>query len=203
MHPRHVALATEDELSEAVGQKLISMTNGKLAATLLLRQGGQGYLYKRIKNFCEMSAHQPVILITDLDNSKHPHELITKWLGKLQKPKQLIIRIAVREIESWVLSDHAAINTLLGKSIGKIPENPDTLADPKSTLLSLAKKAPREIKADLVAQSGTVARQGYGYNRVLIEFIKESWCPIRASERSDSLKRAIHRIQELANNHHQ
>ena len=146
-----------------------------------------------------MAIHQPVIILTDLDNSKHPTALIEKLLGKVKRPEQLIIRVAVREIESWVLSDRQEISKFLGSSVGKIPEDPDSLPDPKATLLGLAKKAPREVRADLVAQAGTIAKQGVGYNRVLVDFIRKHWCPTRASENSRSLRRAISRIQDLAN----
>ena len=64
---RPVFIASEDALSEAVGQRLIEATGSDLAVTQLLRRGGSGYLRSRMRNFCEVARRTPVLLLTDLD----------------------------------------------------------------------------------------------------------------------------------------
>ncbi|MCH8887923.1 MAG: hypothetical protein IIC13_15175 [SAR324 cluster bacterium] len=193
-----IALATEDELSEAVGYRLLEETMGRLEVNIPLRQGGFGYLKKRIGNFYQMAQYQSILLLTDLDQIGCPSILIDSWIQTLQIPENFLFRVAVRETEAWLLADHDGMSVFLGAKVGSFPENPDLLTDPKAALLTMAKKAPREIRHEMVAQKGAIAAQGVGYNAVLSQFIREKWNPERASGRSESLRRARKRIKELS-----
>lgn len=192
-----IVLATEDELSEAVGSCLAREAGLEIGQKL--RRGGFGYLKTRLHSFCEIALRQPVLLLTDLDRARCAPTLIEKWMGNLERPENLIFRVAVREIESWLLADHDAIRTLLGNRIGKLPENPDALPDPKQALLALAGRAPREVREDLVVTEGALASQGLGYNARLCDMVEQDWKPDRAADRSASLAKARTRLQELAN----
>jgi hypothetical protein len=191
-----IVLATEDELSEQVGLRLAAEAG--LEVGQQLRRGGNGYLRSRIVNFCQMAQTQPVFLITDLDQSRCASTLINNWLGQRPRPPQFLFRVAVHEIESWLLADHEAMHSLLNRQGPKLPIAPDDLHDPKETLLRLAKSARREIREDLVAQQGSIASQGLGYNSRLCQLVREYWQPERAANRSPSLQRARLRLRELA-----
>ncbi|MBS0981462.1 hypothetical protein [Acetobacter thailandicus] len=195
-----VALATEDEISEAVGEKLI-LEYPVFADTSImrLRKNGSGYLFRRMNSWRSMAHYQVMIVLTDLDQLACPLVLLNKWISGNQKlPQNLLLRIAVREIESWLLADHVALIKLFGKE-ATFPNNPDTLQDPKQHLLKLAKNASRSVKDDLVAQQGAVSIQGIGYNRRLVNWVKEEWCPKRAASLSPSLTRARTAICDAAN----
>lgn len=196
---RAVALATEDELSEAVGLSLISEQESLCQAPpLLLRKQGFGYLRSKMDNWKRMAEHQTVVILTDLDRVNCPVKLLADWLGQDGKcPPGLVLRIAVREIEAWVLADHVAMRGLIGKK-GRLPSKPDDLADPKQHLLRLAESAPRSIREDLVAERKAMASQGIGYNRRLTELIRSAWDPERAAERSPSLARARRHLARVA-----
>ena len=192
-----VALATKDELSETIGIRILSAIVPPVHASLLLRKGGYGYLRSKMDSWCQLSQHRPVFLLTDLDNKECPSLLIDSWFGQRPRPENLIVRVAVREVESWLLADHEAMRFLLG-SKGKLPQNPDALEDPKQCLLRLAKSAKRDIREDLIFEAGTVASQGIGYNARLGFLVQRQWSPRRAAERSLSLRRTIERLEELA-----
>jgi len=190
-----IVLATEDQLSEEVGLRLASEAG--LVVGMCLRKDGNGYLRKRIPNFCEMALQQPVFLITDLDQTSCPTKLMKSWLGTKQRPAKLLFRVAVREIESWLLADHEGMRELLGPKAPKLPNQPDALADPKEALLNLAQRATRSVRDDLVATTGSVASQGLGYNARLGAWIRDHWKPARAADRSPSLAKARNRLREL------
>ena len=192
-----VDLATEDELSEAIGIRLLSEVPG-IGPGLLLRRGGSGYLRSRLKAFCEMARVRPLLIATDLDTAPCPAVLRDNWMGIYDQPTNFLFRVAVREVESWLLADHAAVVTLLGAFAARhLPDNPDALRDPKNHLLQIAQRAPREVRADLCAPSGALARQGLGYNVRLCGLVREHWNPERASLRSESLRRLRQRINAL------
>ena len=193
-----IHVATEDELSEAVGARLIKELGPNFGVSLQFRRGGFGYLRSKLASFCEIAKREAILLITDLDTGECASKLADDWFGTRQCPELLLFRVAVREVESWLLADHEAMKELLKKGAGKLPRQPDALVDPKSTLLQLAKKAPRDVRKDLLAERGAFAAQGLGYNKRLCFVVRESWNPERAALRSESLQRARMRLRALA-----
>ncbi len=194
---RNIVLATEDELSEFLGEKLIKDANTSLNVTLRLRKGGFGYLKSKLPNLCGLSKTQPVIIFTDLDSCECPKILIDSWFKNIERPQGFLFRVVVREIESWVLADHKAFSEYFGISQAKLPPDPDSLLDPKAALLKLVSGSRREIKDAMIAKKGALAIQGVGYNTILGDFIRTSWSSLRAQERSRSLKKAFSRINEF------
>lgn len=192
-----VALGTEDELSEAVGVRLLAEHEQYLQPGLRLRKSGFGYLRSNVKRWRELAQRQPVVLITDLDQIACPPALLNDWLGGQACPENLLLRVAVREVEAWLLADHVAMQGLLGDR-ARLPPAPDALPDPKQHLLGLAKRAPRDVRLDLVQEAGSVSRQGLGYNARLTDLVRMSWSPARAAERSPSLARARRSLGALA-----
>ena len=153
-----------------------------------------------MRNFCEMAHRGPVLVITDLDTNTCPSALRKIWLQRLPHPPGLLLRVAVREIEAWLLADHDAVVALLGKQAERrLPDDPDKIPEPKDLLLELARRAPLDVRLDLRAEAGAIARQGLGYNHRLRDLVSSLWRPDRAAERSPSLRRAIARIGELTN----
>ncbi len=194
---KSIVLATEDVLSEEAGLRLAKEA-GLEVTQPPLRRNGSGYLKSRIRNFCQMASFQTVLVISDLDQSECPSQLLRDWLGARERPPRLIIRVAVREIESWLLADHQAMRSLLGRRASKLPREPESLVDPKGMLLNLARHAPRDVREDLLPQKGAIASQGLGFNRRLGNLIRTDWSPRRAAERAPSLRRARDRLMELA-----
>ena len=193
---RAIALATEDELSEAIGLRLIAESPFHEADVLPLRRNGSGYLKSKVESWRQLAGQQVVLLLTDLDQIDCPVALRNEWLGTRPVPDRLLLRIAVREIESWVLADHDAMRKLIGDR-GKLPPAPDELGDPKAFLLNMVRKyAPRDVKQDLLAERGAMASQGLGYNRRLVAWGKSDWSPDRAAARSPSLLRARQALRD-------
>lgn len=151
-----------------------------------------------MRSFCQIARRTPVLLLTDLDAEECPARLIDDWSRRDAIPERLLFRVAVRQVESWLLADRDGMARLLKVSIRQLPRDPDVLPDAKRSLLLLAQRAPRTIRDDLVAESGATAAQGLGYNAVLSNFVRTSWDPSKAVLRSNSLARARRRVNELA-----
>lgn len=191
-----IAIATEDELSENVGIRLVK--DAGLSISMALRKNGNGYLRKSIDNFIAMSNRHPVLVITDLDRIESPERLTEQWFQNRSCPDGLLFHVAIREVEAWLLADHMGIKELLGAKIGKLPSDPELLPDPKAYLLSLAARAPRDLRDDLVAERNSMASQGFGYNSILGSFVNTLWQPIRAAERSRSLTILLNDLSMLS-----
>lgn len=195
-----IAIATEDELSEAVALKLVAVFADTHNVTHKLRKGGFGYLKSKMHNWRQMAERNLMLIITDLDQAVCPIALVQDWTSNQVSPQKLLLRVAVREIEAWVLADHEAMRELIGPK-GVLPPQPDNLPDPKQALLRLSKAAPKAIREDLLrVREDAGLAQGLGYNARLIPWVELSWCPERAADRSPSLARTITRLKEAVRN---
>lgn len=194
-----VNIATEDELSEAVAVRLVNGAFGDGRIGNRLGRIGNGYLIKKMPSFRQMANREPVFVLTDLDDAICAPNLIETWSGGEAFPENLLLRVAVRETESWLLADRNGMAELLGISPNKIPIDPETLDDPKRFLLNLARNAKREVRSELIVAKGSVASQGLGYNRLLSTFVSSDWKLEDAVHSSASLSKAVVRLRELAN----
>lgn len=192
-----IGIATEDELSEAVVEKILNSTLVDFNIVWKRRKRGFGYLKKNIRKFNEVAKSYPVLLLTDLDNALCASELTSSWLT-IPKSPNFLFRVAVREVEAWLLADREAIAQFLNVSSSICPDSPDNLTDPKQALLNLAKKSKtREIKQDLLSAKGSLSPVGLGYNARLSDFVWKHWDVNRAVVRSASLDRAWKRACAL------
>jgi len=189
------ALATEDALSEAVGRRLLSELSGEVWVSPALRKGGRGYLRMRMNSWRQMASRQGVLVLTDLDLIDCPPTLLRDWHAGRVAPPGLLLRVAVRTIEAWILADHQAMRKLIGPKV-PLPSCPDDLRNPKQHLLNLAQHAPRDVRLDLIKQAGAMASQGIGYNARLTDWVTSTWSPDRAAARSPSLRRTRARLRE-------
>lgn len=190
-NPIPVNLAVEDSLSDAVCRKLLLDSGKTFAIGVTFSQGGYGYLRKTIKGFNRAARGTPFLILTDLDNGECAPELQREWLNVERHPN-LIFRVAVREVESWLLGHRKAFAGFLGIPQKLIPRAVDELNNPKQFLFTLVSKSrKREIRRDLLPRKNSTSKQGPNYNSRLIEFVQEYWDPTEASKSSDSLHRAL------------
>jgi hypothetical protein len=112
------------------------------------------------------------------------------------------LRVAVRELEAWLLADTERIAKFLGVAVAEIPADPDSVADPKRLMVQLARSSRRRaIREDMVPNIGSGHQVGPAYTSRMIEFIQSvesGWRPNVAAGNSDSLRRCISAISNLA-----
>jgi hypothetical protein len=115
--------------------------------------------------------------------------LIRAWLKEDPHPYPLF-RVAVREVESWLLADAVGFAGVLGISVRNVPGNPDEIVDPKRKLIDLARTSRRrEPRDSIVPRRGSTAKVGPDYNGCLTAFVAKSWNLTEAAKRSGSLRR--------------
>lgn len=186
-------LAVEDEISDYVLRRMLRDVEGVAVGTTY-RRGGFGYLRKTISGWNNAAKGTPFAVLTDLDRYACPSELINDWLTVPKHPN-LLFRIAVREVEAWLLADQAAMASFLGISVDALPQRPDDLQDPKSVLVELAKRSRHSLIRDsLVPRRDSTAKQGPGYNGCLAWYVQTEWTPEVARQSSPSLDRALQRF---------
>ena len=179
---RYVNLATEDALSEAVGLKLIYTFLPGFEIDLKLGRRGNGLLKRKLPAYCEIARRTPFLLITDLDAATCAPALISRWLGNISPPDSFLFRVAVREVESWLLADQVSMKRLFGNG-ANVPRDPDSIRDPKECLLHLARGAPRDVRRDLLIERGAIAGSSlFGVGNVAPGEPEHERCPVIFAE---------------------
>ena len=198
--PIPIYLAVEDDLSEWVARRALSTRPSDYAIGAVFSRGGFGYLKKQAPAFNNAAKGCPFLLLTDLDRCPCPPQLIEEWLGRPKHP-HLLLRVAVREVESWLLGDPEGFSSFLGLRAPFDLDNPETLDDPKQELLKLAIKSPRRtIREALTWKDEATGRlsQGPDYNAPLAMFVTNDWNIDVARKRCRSLDHlflALERIE--------
>ena len=193
-----VNLATEDELSEVVLRRLLNHAGRGYAVGTNYSRGGFGYLRSTITSWNRAARYKPFIVLTDLDRRSCAPELMEDWLKEPNHPNP-ILRVAVREVEAWLLADRSNFAQYLRVSEKWVPDDPDGLQDPKAALVDAARKSrSEEIRQRVVPKRGSTAKQGREYNPCLCEFVSENWNIEEAAAHSASLRRTVARLGSFA-----
>lgn len=187
-----INLAFEDPLHEAVLRKVFSQFGFSVGKCF--SHGGYGYLKTKIKAFNHAARLTPFLVLTDLDRVECAPILIRDWLP-FPRHSNLLFRVAVREVESWVLAHRDACAKYLGVNQNQIPLNVDEMPDPKQFLINLARKSRfRSIREAIVPRPGSSAQQGPDYNGMLAVFVKDYWDAKIAALNSPSLMKMINAL---------
>ena len=194
-----IYIATEDVLSEAVADRLVLEVHQGLRVAVRMGRKGNGFLKSKLFDLAKTAHAIPVLLLTDLDRTTCPPTLIADWRGRRVFSDDMLFRVVVREIEAWLLADREGFSRFSGIPVDKVPHHPESLDDPKRTLLNLIRRhGNRNIKAEILPQRGSHAAVGFGYNQTLVQFVRESWSAARAAKNASSLDRACRRLRELS-----
>lgn len=137
------------------------------------------------------------MLVDFMDTGLHcPPMVPVVWIPN--RCDNMILRVVVQEIESWLLADVDGIAQFLGIAGAKVPKNPELLVDPKQTFVNLARLTRKKSLRDaLVPRIGTSSVVGPEYASTLECFIINKWDIASARANSSSLHRCIQRLGEL------
>lgn len=192
-----VILAVEDRLSEFVLRRVLQYTERPFLVSACYGKQGAGYLRKRVSGFNRAAKGTALLILTDLDKCECAPALKQEWL---QAPENhnLLFRVAVREIESWIMADRQGLARFLVVSRTLLPREVETLPDPKRTLIDLAGHSRnRSIREDIVPPSGSTAKVGPDYNGRLGAFVMRQWDVAAARKACDSLNRALRALENF------
>lgn len=193
-----INLIVEDALSKAIAISLLDSTGKDFQVRTIYDNGGYGYIKSKINAFNKSSKWCPYLVITDLDREICPPLMILQWFGGRMIEPNLIFRVAVREIEAWLLADRKNFSKFFDIPLDRIPQEVESLEDPKRTLIHLVQRSrKRLLRERIVPEPRTKATQGPDYNGALIEFIQNSWQLNDAASNSRSLGKALDRLRQF------
>jgi hypothetical protein len=193
-----VNLVVEDALSEAVCLRLLA--HHSLDAGFVYGNEGYGFIKTRLRGFNHAAKGMCYLVLADLDRFNCAPELWNHWLPGISRHPNLIFRVAVREVESWLLADIESLARFFRFKNRLSFANPDQVADPKQEVLAMASKSPNRMLREGVVFKNRHGKlvQGPDYNGSLLRFVQTTWDLSNAIRRSDSLQRAAKALRRFA-----
>lgn len=197
-----ITVAVEDALSELVATRLIGEYIPRAEVGRVFGLRGFDSVKSMMSALNQMSRYDgPVLVLADLDNpGMCPLVRVQELSGELIISPNMLIRIAALEIESWIMADREGFAKWLSIAASIVSRAPESLNDPKRTLVALASRSRTRALREGIAPRhvrGT-HRTGSDYNDLVGEFVTRLWNPDAARRNAPSLDRAISRISELA-----
>jgi len=193
-----VSGAVEGIVDEAVFRRLVQTAGGDAGA--IYGKGGKHPLIQSLPGYNNAARFAPWLVLIDLDHDADCAPPYRNFL--LPAPSaQMCLRVAVREVESWLLADRERMADLLDVNPNWVPSEPDALDDPKQAVVNLARRSgDRGISRDLVPREGSGRVEGPAYASRLIEFASDhryGWRPSIAARSSESLNRCLRALRRL------
>lgn len=194
-----ISAAVEGLVDEAVVRQLVGHVGAETAG--VYGKNGKSYLRQRLAAYNNAARFTPWIVLVDLNrDAECAPPLRDEWLH--EPAPHMCFRVAVREIESWLIADRERIARFLSVPVSRVPSAPEVIDDPKRVVVELAAQSRRrDIREDMVPRPGSGRPAGPAYASRLIEFVANHWRPKVAARSSDSLKRCLNRLRELARLH--
>jgi hypothetical protein len=193
--PVFINAAVEGIVDEAVVKRLIKFVGGTPSG--VFGKNGKSQLRMKINGYNNAAHLTPWVVLVDLDHDTECAPLLrNEWLP--HPASKMCFRVAVHEVETWLLADRVRIARFLGVSQSVVPRDPETIDDPKKAMVDLAKRSRwRAISEDMVPREGSGRPVGPAYTSRLMEFAGRAWSPEEAMDVSDSLRRCVECLRKL------
>lgn len=193
-----VSLATEGDLDEQVLRRILRHSAREIEAGVCYGKHGRDQLKQNILRFNQAAPVRPFIILADLEDAVCAPRLIQEWLPH-GAHANLVLRIAVRMVESWLLADRETFAKFLGVPPSRLPTQPDLVDHPKNTVIQIARRSRyKSIRDDLTPLAGSTRRVGPNYVGQMTRFVLEQWQVKRAAEHSPSLAHALRAIENFS-----
>jgi hypothetical protein len=160
-------------------------------------QKGKAHLRSSMAGYNAAAERWPWAVLVDLDESHEcPSDLRRDWLET--EAEFLCFRIAVRQVEAWILADVPGAAKFLGVKRSLFPQNPDSEDDAKRTLIGIAEQSRLQHIREAIVPSETGRRSvGPLYNATVGSFVGAKWSPEAAAAQSESFRRCMIGLERL------
>lgn len=191
-----IDLLVEGYVDELVLRAALTRLNHQVGTVYGKR--GVSFLKQRAEGIAVRGAHGHRVLIVadamDLD-ALCPSEAARSLVSA--PPSGTLVRVAVREMEAWLLASRAELARFLRISLARIPTHSDQVVDPKERLINLARQSSSsKLREMMVPRIGTSAQVGVGYVDAVSNFLNGYWDSDAAAEVSPSFRKFQLRLCE-------
>ncbi|MFB6306674.1 MAG: hypothetical protein ABEH43_06755 [Flavobacteriales bacterium] len=200
-----VFISGEDELTRKTLKKIIENYCPNLQIFKEFPTRGNN-IFPYMKNYNKLSEKYYGFVCCDLDDESCPTNFLENLdFGDDSKNENLIINIAVTEVENWLMSDRINFSNFLSIPPNYIPLAQETsynryryeISTPvKPSLFIMNNLAPLSNNDDIINDLTPIngSKKGPAYNYQLINFVQNNWSIEEATNNSSSLYRCVQKI---------
>ena len=187
--PIEVQVAVEGRLDEAVVRRLLLACGARPG--MVRGKEGRGYVLTRVRGYNESARYGELwFVLVDLDRDGCAPALVAEALP--EPADGMCFRVAVREVEAWLLADRTGFARWAGVRASLIPDDVEAIARPKERLVAIVRESRwRERREAIVPHPDSGRSAGPAYTSVLTDFVATDWDVETAARRAPSLARAI------------
>lgn len=188
--PLVVTGAVEGNLDEAVVRRLARHCGAELGK--VYGKNGRPHLLGRIPGFNE-GARLGAIWFVLVDLDQKPECAPALVAEVLPDPATgMCFRVAVREVEAWILADRGTFASWVRVRKSLIPSDTEAIPYPKERLIDIVRQSPsRYLRRAIVPAPNSGRTEGELYTSTLSEFVANRWDIEAAARAAPSLERAI------------
>ena len=192
----------EGRSDDAIAKRLIEAVNGIPGTAYTDRRAARGKasMEGQLQRLNDRASYgRPILALRDLDqDAPCPGALVARILP--DRNPRLLLRICIRESETWLMADAAAYAKFCGVKESRIPKNVEVIPDPKRLILNWVDSGEAsKLKRHVEAKRKIGVKDGALLGEWHAEFAANHWDPIKAAKsgRSASLSKALTRLREL------
>lgn len=170
---------------------------------LNIRASGRAVL-SQLNNIILLGKKTPVVFVLDSDQDCAV-DLLKKYCTERADDSYSTINIAIDEGEAWLLADKIGFSDFVGVKKSTISEDiyrGKEVATPYKTSLYIMMELVPVSKKKEIRNAMSVApnaKKPPTYNALLPDFIADKWDVDRAQKHSESLSRAVRRVETKLN----
>lgn len=198
-----VTAAVEGDIDEAVVTKILEHLRLERGPCHIGR--GRGKLLQRLPSYNAAAQFQPWFVLMDLDAGLTGRCAADFLNEHLRNPSpHMFCRLAVQQVEAWLLGDSDSLAAFLSTPLSAIPRNPDECSNAKDAMVAIGQRSRRKATREgMVPRPASGRSVGPEYSGLMIEYALWHWRPAEAQQRSASLDRCLRRLADLAECDHQ
>lgn len=195
-----VDLLVEGDLDERVLRRIIEFSGSKLLVGTVRGKRGKSSVMNLLPKYVAASRFGPVQLaLIDLDaDAPCAAALVQRQTVDIDRTR-FAFRVAVREVEAWIMASRSSFADFVGVPVSRIPENVDDITDPKAFLVNVCRTNRKPtLRRQIVPRPQATVAVGPAYNLVLATYVSEEWSPAEAVNHSESLRRCVQAVRTLS-----
>lgn len=193
-----VGLVVEGQVDRVAADSILATRGLRVDPNRVIITGGKSRFDARLSKYNQAALLGPWLALRDSDHDAGncPATLRRTLLTVPQSPA-MCLRLVVRTLESWLLSDAEAFSDHFSVPASKVPRDPEGLDRPKDALIKACRwSRRRDVQAGVVPPPGTNGT-GPEYTTFISRYCREAWRPDTAASAAPSLRRAFDEIDRL------
>ncbi|NTU63766.1 MAG: DUF4276 family protein, partial [Chloroflexi bacterium] len=143
-----ISAAVEGPTDEAIARRLIEAAGAEIG--VVYGKHGKASLLQRLNGYNSAAGFAPWLVLVDLDRDA---DCVPPFRAAClpQPANTMCFRVAVHEVEAWLMADRQAMAHFLSVPMARIPLYPDQTPEPKRLIIDVAQRARRrEIREGIV-----------------------------------------------------